>query len=292
MARDAVADGEAAALGSAGADVAGGHHAGAGGFQVAGRALERPQLVGSEHGAGQDIAFGVQADALRQPFGVRLGADEHEHGGAAQVVGLARAIVAQPHALDGPVAFDAVELLVLEHFDPALSGEHVDAFAEIFRHALAQIVAANDDLHLLGALRQKHCGLAGRVAAADNDGCGIAANARLDGGGCVVHAGTGQAIATFDIELPVAQSRGHQQAARAGHLTGTQAQVMFAVGGTVDRLHADRRRELGAELERLQVAEIGQLGAADARGKADEVFDSGAAASLAPGTDGVDDQSF
>ena len=84
----AVAYGEADALGGAGADIAGSHDSGEGGFEGAGFAVFEGPAAGAEGiDAGEDVAEFVAGDRVGEPGAAGLGADEDEGGGDADGFG-------------------------------------------------------------------------------------------------------------------------------------------------------------------------------------------------------------
>jgi hypothetical protein len=148
------------------ADVAGAEDAWEVGFEGEGFAVERP---GGEVAAGADVALGVAFEFGGEPARVGGGADHEEE--CVAVAGLGELFaVGWPRgggdAVQVVFAFDAGDLGVGFDADVLLAGDLVD---EVLRHAEVQPCAADEDDDFRSVTGEEDGGLAGGVAAADEE---------------------------------------------------------------------------------------------------------------------------
>ena len=88
-----------------------------------------------------------------------------------------------------------------------------DAVDEVAGHARVQVGSADDDGDRAARLGEEHRGLAGRVAAADDDDGGLGALAGFHRGGRVVHALALELGEPVDVESAVAGAGGDDHGA-------------------------------------------------------------------------------
>ena len=162
-----------------------------------------------------------------------------------------------------------------------------DPLHEVVRHRRRQALAAHQHVDVLHAAGEKHGGLAGRVAAADDHHLLAGAQARLHGGGGVVDAAALEALVAGHRELAVARPGGDDDGAAADLLAVVEAQRVGRLVA-VDADDAARDGEPGAELLRLDLGAAGQGLAGDSGGKAEVVLDLRAGAGLAAGRVALD----
>ena len=147
----AFADGRRAALGRAGADVAGREHAGNVGLQ---------QVVHVGRGAGEDEAVAVAADGIVEPFGTRQCAEEEDQ----EPVGEELAGLQRDRRKVPVLAVERRDLAPVANRD-AVALELVD---QVVGHRLAEIGAAMEEGDQRAAPGEPDGCLPGRVAAADD----------------------------------------------------------------------------------------------------------------------------
>ena len=200
------------ALGRARADVAHGEQPGM--TRLEGErhpAQRRPALVevlGPKGPVGQDEALVVEGGAATDPSRGRVGPDEGEESGTWH---LYRPVGARH--LHGPqvgVPDQAGDLRPRPHRD---GGVRVDAVRQVAGHALAEVVAADDDGDRAG-IGQEHGRLAGRIPPADDHGGRGGTLAALHFGRRVVDAVALERLETIDGEAPVARAAGHNDGPR------------------------------------------------------------------------------
>ena len=123
-------------------------------------------LVG-QRAIGEDEAGAVERHRVAEPGGRRLGADEAEQPGARRRCAARRWACARASpARGGRRRASAAHLGVREHVDARVG---LDALDQVVRHRLGEVVAADRERDAAALLRQVDRGLAGRVAAADDD---------------------------------------------------------------------------------------------------------------------------
>src|SRR5918994_6150006 len=83
---------------------------------------------------------------------------------------------------------------------------------QVMGHAPSQHWTAVDEVHAACRCRQEHRGLAGRVAAADDDHLGLATSPSLEIGGGVVDTGAVESLLVGQAEAPVASAGGDDDA--------------------------------------------------------------------------------
>ena len=137
-------------------------------------------------------------------------------------------------------------------------------------------------MHLAGVAGQKHRGLAGGIAAADQHDLLLRAQPRLDRRGPVPDAAAFEIGEVFDLGAPIARAARHHDGSRAQHLAVVELQAEGAVGArTIERRHLDRDHHVGAEFLRLVEGARGQRLPGDAGRKAEIILDPRAGAGLA-----------
>src|SRR4029077_4526010 len=107
------------------------------------------------------------------------------------------------------VAGHPPDFRVEKHFD---IGGLFDAPREIARHVLVEIVATDYEVHLANLGGEKDDGLAGGIAATDDDHVRSRTHLRFDGSCSVVDPAAFELRAAFDVEDAVVGSGGDQQA--------------------------------------------------------------------------------
>ena len=155
----------------------------------------------------------------------------------------------------------------------------LDTADQVARHALGQPIGAHQHMNLVAGPGQKDGGLAGRVAAADDDDFLVLTKLRFQVGRGVIDAGAQEARQVFDFQRPVLRAAGDQ------HNVGTYRaafrqihHVRPPLAVQCYRLRGDTER--GAEFLRLRQRAPGQRQTGNAGGKAKVVFDLGAGAGL------------
>ncbi len=134
----------------------------------------------------------------------------------------------------------------------------------------------------LGVARQKHRGLAGGIAAADQHDLLFRAQPRLDRGGPVPDAAAFEFFQVFDLGPPIARAARHHDGARAQRVAAIECQREGAIRPrAIERPHADRDHDIGAELLRLAEGAARQRLPRDPRREAEIILDPRAGAGLA-----------
>ena len=153
------------------------------------------------------IPFHAGASATARPVLMKSFSSRSISGGSQLVHGLAPIIEKTAHTstmrrspvwtFSSSTASRSLSARHLANFGVAQNLDVVlrlDPSREVARHALGEIVAADDQQNLLRAFRQKHRGLPRGVAAARHDHGGVAAQLALHRGGRVINA---QALEIF-----------------------------------------------------------------------------------------------
>ena len=241
----------------------------------------RPQSRTNGIGAGQQITLGVATNVGRQPCRGRFGPDEYEHGRTGESALSVAASILERNLFHATVSVDGVDLglFVDDHI-----GGCPNPIRQVFRHAGSQR-ATNEQMHLArrAALGQKHDGLSGRVARANDRDVGAVVQVSFDGRTGIVDARAGKAIRSVGLQAPPVNSEREQNDTTANLRAAIQMKHMEIVGGLCRNqlLDVDRGDNPGTELEHLQDAARGELGAAQSGWKTDEILDARRAAGLA-----------
>ena len=127
-----------------------------------------------------------------------------------------------------------------------------DAANEITRHRVCQAISADQHVHVFGGLREKHCGLPCRIAAADDDDLLGETQLRFHRRRAVVHAGAFELREVLERRFSVFRAGGDDHRARrdtgsAVNLHAVRLPVAGQPGGGF------RDHDLRAELLRLRV---------------------------------------
>ena len=212
----ALADRAADPLDRAGAHVADREHAGHGGFQRG----DRPAAIRFALRAGQHEAAAIERDAAAvEPAGRGIGADEQEQVADVEAMFFGRAGCASARARGGVLSAVEPDDLGLGHQLDVR--RRLDALDQIARHAGAEAAAADHHVHLARVAREKHRGLAGRIAAADQRDLLAGAQPRLDRRGPVPDAAAFEAVEIFDRRPAVARAAGDHDRLRAQRLAAS-----------------------------------------------------------------------
>ena len=224
----------------------------------------------------------VELDRVAQPGRARLRADEDEERARQQQPPLLRVGVLDDDTFERVVPLQLPDLGVQQHLDVWRPLDPVD---EVARHALAEILAADDEPDLRRVACEKDRALPGRVAATDDHGGAVRAEGRLNRSRGVMDAAALEVLEARHVELPVARARREQDRA------GLDALAVAEVNGVVEALlERDRDRLAGeddrrAELPRLDRRPLRELPAGEARGEAQVVLDPGRRCRLPAGGD-------
>ena len=114
-----------------------------------------------------------------------------------------------------------------------------------------EVVAADRDRHPAALLREVDRGLPGRVAAADHDHVGAAADPRFEIGRRVVHAGAFEPFEVVDREALVARARRDDHRCGTGSRCRRRARCTWKPFSTAQAGDLARRVQPGAEPLRL-----------------------------------------
>src|ERR1700730_11259173 len=153
--------------------------------------------------------FLVLLDFDWQPIGSWRRPDKTEERGGLQNPFLGRRLVQD---------FDRAEMTIAEHaYDFGAAkyldvGRVHDSVRQIARHALAKIVAPNQQGHFAHVLRKIDRRLSGRVATADQYYVRSAAHLRFVRRGRVIDAATLELLATFHAEFAILRAARDEQA--------------------------------------------------------------------------------
>ena len=156
--------------------------------------------------------------AAVEPVGRRIGADEQEQIADHRLRSRSPAQAAAPaHALERPSSRRrAPTTSVLKHQFDVRRG--LDALDQIARHAGAEPAAADHHVDLAGMAGEKHRGLPGGIAAADQHDLLVRAQPRLDRRGPVPDAAAFELREILDLGPAVARAARHHDGSRAHQL--------------------------------------------------------------------------
>ena len=136
-------------------------------------------------------------------------------------------------------------------------------------------------------VREEHRGLAGRVAAADDQHGVAGAALRLDHRRGVVDAGALEALEVGHVELAVAGARGDDHRPAVDDLAALECdREVVRLAAQLQRSRRDDQAR--AKAPRLELRPLRQLAAGDAGGEAEVVLDPRRGAGLPAERDGVD----
>ena len=271
----AFADGRGATLDGAVTNVAGGEESGYAGFEVIGSALKRPpgwqSAVGVEVGSGDEVAVFVTTDADGGgPFGVRLTAETKEEEAGVEGLLLASLIVRESDGAEHEVAVERGDLGVREYFDFWAS---LDAVDKVLGEGGFQTIAANDDSNFFGGAGEVHGSLSCRIPATDDENVFIDTKVGFAGASAVEEA---------DVEESFFVGKAEAAVADAGAADGGVSDDGGAVGEVADSFAGKEfttntfteHENFRAEASSLLAGSPGEIGAADALGKSEIVFNS------------------
>ncbi len=129
--------------------------------------------------------------------------------------------------------------------------------------------------------RQEHRGLAGGVAAADDDDFLFGAKPRLDRRSPIPDAAAFEISEVFDLGAAIARAARHHDRPRAQHVAVVELQAERAVvTRAIERLHRDRNHDVGAEFLRLVKGPGSQRQPGNSGRKAEVIFNTRAGAGL------------
>ena len=159
---------------------------------------------------------------------------------------------------------------------------------EIARHGLGEVVAPDEDVHVVDLLREEQRGLPGRVGASHHDHVLTEAGSRFELGRGVVDAAALELGDTRDLQPAVLHAAGDDH--------GPGGDVVVVVEPDLEPVrvarqsgHRPRRDEPRPELDRLQHRRPGQLAAGDPAREAEVVLDPRRRAGLPSQRDVLDD---
>src|SRR6202034_4374087 len=185
------------------------------------------------------------------------------------------------------VAFQCSDLGVVLDRDPRVS---LEAAGEIARHRGSERGTPHQHTDAPRIAAQKHRGLAGRIAAADDYGLGVLTIPGFHVGGRIVHARALEIGESIQRKPPILHP------ARDYDCTGTHTLAILEgyAEGTVllrlERRDSARYRKSGAELHGLHLATPHEVRARDAGWKTQVVLDSARRSRLTSQNDVLDDQ--
>src|SRR6476660_3045047 len=175
-----------------------------------------------------------------------------------------------------PVAIHANDLGATKDLD--VGGVH-DPMGQITRHALAKIIAANEEEDLARVLGKINCSLAGRVAAAHQHDIRAAAHLRLVRCGGIIDTGAFESTTILNLEPSILRASGDKQT------FGDNVSSVFQFKNGIRLVEGQfsyRRwnRYIRAELVGLKNRAAGQFASRDAGRKSQIIFNAHAAPSL------------
>ena len=289
----AFTDGGSATLDGAVTNVAGGEDTGHAGFEVVGSALKRPlggkNAVGVEVGSGDEVAVFVATDADGGgPFGVRLTAETKEEEAGVEGLRLASLIVRESDGAEHEVAVKRGDLRLRKHFDFWAS---LDAVDEVLGEGGFQTIAANDDSNFFGGAGEVHGSLSGRITATNDENVFIDTKVGFAGPSAVEEADVEEFFFVGKAETSVADA-----GAADGGVSddgGAVCEVADSFAGKEFTTNPFTEHEnFRAEASSLLAGSLGEIGAADALGKSEIVFNSRAGAGLASDDGAFNDHGF
>src|SRR6185503_15831698 len=165
----------------------------------------------------------------------------------------------------------------------------LNAIHEVSRHALSQIPAARDDVHASRVSRQRHDGLPGRIAGADDDDLLVAAEFRLRVRRGIVDACALELTQAGHIEPAILHTR-RDQDGLAANLRAVGERDDANSGVDPETLDGAGHGDARPEFLRLKQRVAHQFRTGYAQGETEIVLDPGTRASLAAGRHALDDQ--
>ena len=155
------------------------------------------------------------------------------------------------------------DLAVDVHGDAVVGLDLVD---EVLRHALAEGVRPHDEAHVPGIPGEVQDRLPGRVAPAEHHHAQARQALRLGDARAVVDAGAGERLQALDAEPTVGDPGGEDHRPGADRADALDVELE-ALGRDGDLADLTGEEEVRAEDPRLLVAALGELRAAEARGR-------------------------
>src|SRR6266403_1223091 len=154
-----------------------------------------------------------------------------------------------------------------------------DPMGQITRHALAKIIATNEQEDLARVLRKINRSLAGRVAAAHQHDIRAAAHLRLVRCGGIIDTSAFESTTMLNLEAAILRAGGDEQTFGDNIFSAFQFKNGIRL---VEGQFSCRRwnRYLRAELIGLKNRALGQLASSDAGRKSQVIFDAHAAPGL------------
>ncbi len=153
-------------------------------------------------------AFGVLFNLRGEPIGSWCRANEAEQCRRFERPRLSRLVVDD---------LDGFEVTVTGHLSNFCIGDHLDVSGlfdpmhQIARHALIEVISADQDVHFADLASEKDRGLTGRITPADDDDFRPHAHLCLKRCSGVVNAPTLKLLATFNLQQAIVGPRGNQQ---------------------------------------------------------------------------------
>ncbi|CAG9211811.1 hypothetical protein BVI2075_530049 [Burkholderia vietnamiensis] len=276
----AFADCRRDALDRPGPDVARRERARHAGLEIVGTAFERPppfeRRTVVQIGAGDEIAAGIADDGgVLRPFGIRRAADADEQARGRHAFGWA-VVRADSDRIEPAVAVQCVDRRPVAHRDVRRALDPVD---QIARQRVGERCAAHEHRDLARMAREIHRGLAGRIAAADDEHVFTGAHRRLARSGAVKQPGVEKRGLLRQPEAAVFDAGRADVRAGDEHRAIGEIDVNLAVDEA--RVHAfAHRQQFDAELHGLFSRALREFRARNAVREAHVVLDQRAGAGL------------
>ena len=192
--------------------------------------------------------------------------------------------VLERHLLEVPLAGQGPHLGLRQYLD---AGIRLDAFDQIPRHGLGEVVPADGDQDLAPLLGHVDGGLPCRVPSTHDDDVPAAADPRFEVGGRVVDPGTLEALQIVDRQPAIAGPGGHDHRPTGDLAPVGQCDDVKPVFGSKSGGHAGGV-EARPEALGLDRSARHELLSRDPVGEAGVVLDARAGAGLATDGDGVE----
>ena len=286
----AFADRGGDALDAVGAHVAHGEYAGKAGFEQIGRARQQPagsgEVFGAQFGSCAHEVLVVERHATRQPGGIRHGPGHHEHAADLAYLRPTGCRVMPRQALE---AFIAIQCRDLRARVQRNARVFLDAPDQVARHAVGEAFGTHQHVHMAAAASEENGGLAGRIAATDDDDFLVLAQFRLEVGRGVIDSRADEFRQVGNARVAIFRARCNDDGTGLHHAAVRQFQrVRPAFAEQTRGMAGDV--DVGAELLCLYQCAAGQRHAGDAGGKAEIVLDPGTRSGLSAGRIGLDHQ--
>src|SRR5256714_15451635 len=216
--------------------------------------LRGGEVVTREIGTGLYESLRVQRDTTIEPFRGRRGACHDED--VLDVMTLGRIVVRLPlDTLEVSVAFERRYLRARSQRNCRV---FLDAPDQIARHRVGQSSGSDEHVHLSGALREKHGGLASGVTSSDHDHFLALAQLRLDERRAVIDPCSLELRDILEGQFSVFRTRRDDDSTRR-HAWSMVDFDRVSAPCAVESCRALRNYHLGSELLCLRVSTGGEL---------------------------------